>query len=98
MLRALYSCECTCEYAFVKRRLLLLFSFLLFFAPSVSSPNATKSLNAAAAPSSCYRFPIHTVATLGIVESGIFLLIKYYEGLDLTKEKVFANIHFLLFG
>ena len=37
------------------------------------------------------------MSTLGIVEAGIFLLIAYYDALDLKKEKVFAYCHFMLF-
>jgi hypothetical protein len=38
-----------------------------------------------------------TVATLGIVEFGVFLLEKYYTGLNKERKGVFADIHFALF-
>ncbi len=38
-----------------------------------------------------------TVSTLGIVEAVIFILHKYYEGLVIQTEKVFAEVHFTLF-
>jgi hypothetical protein len=37
------------------------------------------------------------VATLGIVEFFIFLLHKYYKGLNVAQELVFADVHFALF-
>jgi hypothetical protein len=37
------------------------------------------------------------VATLGIVEFGVFLLQKYYQGLDKGRKDVFADVHFALF-
>ena len=37
------------------------------------------------------------VATLGIVEFFIFVLHKYWESMNVPKEKVFANVHFTLF-
>jgi hypothetical protein len=37
------------------------------------------------------------VAILGIVELVIFLLHKYYSGLNVAQEKVFADVHFTLF-
>ena len=36
------------------------------------------------------------MATLGIVEASIFFLHQYFE-VDLTKEKIFADVHFTLF-
>lgn len=38
-----------------------------------------------------------TVATLGIVEFGVFLLQKYYQGLDKERKNVFGDVHFALF-
>jgi hypothetical protein len=40
---------------------------------------------------------INTVATLGIVEFFIFILHKYYAGLNVPMELVFADVHFTLF-
>ena len=37
------------------------------------------------------------MATLGIVEFFIFLLHKYYTGLNIAGEKIFADVHFTLF-
>jgi hypothetical protein len=37
------------------------------------------------------------VATLGIVEFGVFLLQKYYQGLDKERKDVFGDVHFALF-
>lgn len=39
----------------------------------------------------------HAVATLGCVEFFIFILHKYYKGLNIQQELVFADIHFTLF-
>lgn len=38
-----------------------------------------------------------TVATLGIVEFVVFLIQKYYAGLDKAQKEVFADVHFMLF-
>ena len=40
---------------------------------------------------------ITTVATLGIVEFVVFLIQKYYAGLDKAQKDVFADVHFMLF-
>jgi hypothetical protein len=40
---------------------------------------------------------LFSVAILGIVELVIFLLHKYYSGLNVAQEKVFADVHFTLF-
>lgn len=37
------------------------------------------------------------MATLGVVEAVIFLIIAYHKSFDLQKEAVFADVHFLLF-
>jgi hypothetical protein len=37
------------------------------------------------------------VATLGIVELFVFLLLKYYEGINKERKDVFADVHFCLF-
>jgi hypothetical protein len=37
------------------------------------------------------------VATLGIVEFAVFLLIKYYDDIDKEKKEVFGDVHFALF-
>lgn len=37
------------------------------------------------------------LATLGIVEFAVFLLIKYYDDLDKDKKEVFGDVHFALF-
>ena len=37
------------------------------------------------------------MATLGIVELFIFLLLKYYEDIDKERKAVFADVHFALF-
>jgi hypothetical protein len=37
------------------------------------------------------------VATLGIVELFVFLLLKYYDGVDKERKSVFADVHFALF-
>ena len=37
------------------------------------------------------------VATLGIVELFIFLLLKYYEDIDKARKEVFGDVHFALF-
>lgn len=37
------------------------------------------------------------MSTLGLVEAGIFLLHKYYPDLNISVEKVFAEVHFTLF-
>jgi hypothetical protein len=37
------------------------------------------------------------VATLGIVELFIFLLLKYYEDIDYARKEVFGDVHFALF-
>jgi len=37
------------------------------------------------------------VATLGIVEFVVFLIQKYYAGLDKSQKAVFADVHFMLF-
>jgi hypothetical protein len=37
------------------------------------------------------------VATLGIVEFVVFLIQKYYSGLDKAQKEVFADVHFMLF-
>lgn len=39
----------------------------------------------------------HELSTLGLVEAGIFLLHKYYPELNISVEKVFAEVHFTLF-
>jgi hypothetical protein len=38
-----------------------------------------------------------TVATLGIVEFAIFVLLKYYDGINKEKKEVFKDVHFALF-
>jgi hypothetical protein len=38
-----------------------------------------------------------TVATLGLVEFGVFVLMKYHDGIDKEKKEVFADVHFALF-
>lgn len=40
---------------------------------------------------------VQIVATLGCVEFFIFLLHKYYSGLNIEQELVFADVHFTLF-
>ncbi len=37
------------------------------------------------------------MSTLGIVEATIFTVHKYYNDLDLQKERIFADVHFTLF-
>jgi hypothetical protein len=37
------------------------------------------------------------VVTLGIVEFGVFLMQKYYTGLDKERKNVFGDVHFALF-
>jgi hypothetical protein len=37
------------------------------------------------------------VATLGIVEFAVFVLLKYYDGIDKDKKEVFGDVHFALF-
>ena len=40
---------------------------------------------------------VYAVATLGCVEFFIFILHKYYTGLNIEQELVFADVHFTLF-
>lgn len=44
-----------------------------------------------------YFFPSFPVATLGIVEFAVFLLIKYYTNIDKAKKEVFGDVHFAFF-
>ena len=44
-----------------------------------------------------FLFLSFTVATLGIVEFVVFLIQKYYSGLDKAQKEVFADVHFMLF-
>lgn len=44
-----------------------------------------------------YRFRLLTVATLGIVELAVFLLIKYWKNLDKERKEVFGDVHFAIF-
>ena len=37
------------------------------------------------------------MSTLGIVEAGVFLAVKYYEKLNLKQEQIFAEVHFTIF-
>lgn len=37
------------------------------------------------------------MATLGLVEFAVFLLLKYYDGIDKDKKEVFGDVHFALF-
>ena len=37
------------------------------------------------------------MATLGIVEFAVFLIIKYYQHLDKVKKEIFSDVHFALF-
>jgi len=43
------------------------------------------------------QFLWHELATLGIVELGIWLMHSYYVGFNVDIELVFADVHFLLF-
>ena len=38
-----------------------------------------------------------SVSTLGLVELCIWILLTYWESIDIPKEKVFAKVHFTLF-
>lgn len=47
-----------------------------------------------------YCFPFYTlllVATLGLVEFFVFVIIKYYDDLDKEKKEVFGDVHFAIF-
>ena len=44
-----------------------------------------------------HKTPLKSVSTLGIVEAAVFVMHKYYKGLNIQVERVFAEVHFTLF-